>query len=168
LGTSIQSENGEVLIFSPAKASCECDTAAVEGQLISEQFHRDVAAIPDEIESPRASVLKKEKVALDPIDAIAQKLTDAATVHAQTDEADMAVYYALSYANSSVAIAYYKQSRGVPSEEAQKGQFDSMMCAMESKFALMKGVLLPGGSCSVFERMEAQLLPKPRESPDDE
>jgi hypothetical protein len=41
-----------------------------------------------------------------------------------------------------------------------------MMCAMESKFALMKGVLLPGGSCSVLKRIEAQLPSKPVEVTD--
>ena len=53
---------------------------------------------------------------------------------------------------NSLAIAYYKQSRGACAEEAPKDQLDSMMCAMESKFALMKGVLLPGGSCSVLRQ----------------
>jgi len=67
------------------------------------------------------------------------------------------------HANNSLAIAYYKQSRGVPPEEAQKDQLDSMMCAMESKFALMKGVLMPGGNCSVFKRIEAQSPSKPAE-----
>ena len=43
----------------------------------------------------------------------------------------------------------------------QKDQLDSVMFAMESKFALMKGVLLPGGSCSLLKRVEAQLPPKP-------
>jgi len=107
-------------------------------------------------------VLKKENVPLGPrFDAIDRKLT-LSTTHVQTD-ADLAVYYALSYANNSLAIAYYKQSRGVPPEEAQKDQLDSMMCAMESKFALMKGVLMPGGNCSVFKRIEAQSPSKPAE-----
>jgi hypothetical protein len=97
----------------------------------------------------------KDKVSLGPrFDALDRKLT-LSTAHVQT-EADTAVYYALSYASNSLAIAYYKQARGVPSEDAQKDQLDSMMCAMESKFALMKGTLLPGGTCSVFQRMEAQ------------
>ena len=91
-------------------------------------------------------------------DAIDRELT-LSTTHVQTD-ADMAIYYALSYANNSLAISYYKQLRGASTEEAQKGQLDSMMCAMESKFALMKGVLLPGGSCSVFKRMESQPVVK--------
>jgi len=104
-------------------------------------------------------VLKKEKVDIGPrFDAIDRKLS-LSTSHVQTD-ADIAVYYALAYANNSLAITYYKQTRGVPVEEAQKDQLDSMLCAMESKFALMKGVLMPGGSCSVFRRMEAQSAPK--------
>jgi hypothetical protein len=60
----------------------------------------------------------------------------------QTD-ADSAVHYAL--ADNSLAITYCKQVRGVPVEEAQKGQLDSMMCAMESKFVLMKGACCPAG-----------------------
>lgn len=134
---------------------CECDAHGVEGQKFSKQFRGDVAGVADEIESLRAVVLKRENVPLGPrFDAIDRKLALSAT-HVQTD-ADLAVYYALSYASNSLAIAYYKQSRGVPPEEAQRDQLDSMMCAMESKFALMKGVLLPGGSCSVFKRIEAQ------------
>lgn len=159
LGATAHSEEGGVVIRSD-KPTCDCSKSGVEGQRVSEQFRRDVAGVADEIESLRAVVLKKEKVAIGPrFDAIDRKLT-LSTVHVQTD-ADMAVYYALSYANNSLAITYYKQSRGVPPEDAQKNQLDSMMCAMESKFALMKGVLLPGGSCSVFKRIEAQSSSKP-------
>jgi len=51
----------------------------------------------------------------------------------------------------------------VPPQELQKDELDSMICAKENKFAAMKGVLLPGGCCSVFKRMEAQLPLKPAE-----
>lgn len=157
LGASVQSGDGGVNVTT-APSKCDCDKTIVQGQKFSEQFRSDVAGVADEIESLRAVVLKKEKVPLGPrFDAIDRKLT-LATAHVQTD-ADMAVYYALSYANNSLAISYYKQSRGVPAEEAQKNQLDSMMCAMESKFALMKGMLLPGGTCSVFQRIEAQMPP---------
>lgn len=157
LGASVQSGDGGVNVTT-APSKCDCDKTIVQGQKFSEQFRSDVAGVADEIESLRAVVLKKEKVPLGPrFDAIDRKLT-LATAHVQTD-ADMAVYYALSYANNSLAISYYKQSRGVPAEEAQKNQLDSMMCAMESKFALMKGILLPGGTCSVFQRIEAQTPP---------
>lgn len=158
LGASVQSEEGGVMIRSSAKPD-GCDKTAADGERFSRQFRSDVAGVADEIESLRAVVLKREKVVIGPrFDAIDRKLS-LATVHVQTD-ADMAVYYALAYANNSLAIAYYKQMRGVPVEEVQKDQLDSMMCAMESKFALMKGVLLPGGTCSVFKRMEAQAAEK--------
>ena len=161
LGASVKQEEAGVIIRAE-KPSCDCNKTNVEGEKISEQFRSDVAGVADEIESLRAVVLKKEKVELAPrFDAIDRKLT-LSTVHVQSD-ADMALYYALSYANNSLAITYYKLSRGVPAEDAQKNQLDSMMCAMESKFALMKGVLLPGGSCSVFQRMEAQQPLKPAE-----
>jgi hypothetical protein len=167
LGATVQSQEGGVMISSPAKPPCECAKPAVEGQVISEQFRKDVARIPDEIESVRSLVTKKEKSPLGPrFDAIDREL-NLSTLHVQTD-ADMTVYYALSYANNSLAIAYYKLSRGVVAEEAQKDQVDSIMCAMESKFALMKGVLLPGGSCSVIKRREAQPPLKSTEPQDKE
>jgi len=168
LGASVESGEGGLMVRSAPKPSCDCQrTTSVEGQRISEQFRGDVAGVADEIESLRAVVLKKDKAPIGPrFDEIDHKLS-LSTVHVQTD-ADVAVYYALSYANNSLAIVYYKESRGVPSQDLQKDQFDSMMCAMESKFALMKGVLLPGGSCSVFKRMEAQLPVKPSQSPDKE
>jgi len=158
LGVSAQSNgNGYLVTTPPPKA--DCDHQGVEGQRFSEPFRADVAGVADEIESLRAVVLKKEKVPLGPrFDAIDRKL-NLSTPHVQTD-ADMAVYYALSYANNSLAISYYKQSRGIPGDEAQKDQLDSMICSMESKFALMKGVLMSGGSCSVFKRMESQGVPK--------
>jgi len=167
LGASVQSGENGWTVSSAAKPTCDGEKTSVEGQRFSEQFRGDVARVADEIESLRAVVLKKEKAAIGPrFDEIDHQLS-LSTVHVQTD-ADMAVYYALSYANNSLAIIYYKQSRGVPSQELQKDQLDSMMCAMESKFALMKGVLLPGGSCSVFKRMEAQLPVKAAEPPDKE
>jgi hypothetical protein len=158
LGASVHTAEDGVTVRS-ATTTRDCDKSTVEGQRFSEQFRSDVAGVADEIESLRAVVLKREKVAIGPrFDAIDRKLS-LATADVQTD-ADLAVYYALAYANNSLAIAYYKQMRGVPAEEAQKNQLDSMMCAMESKFALMKGALLPGGSCSVFQRMEAQSSPQ--------
>lgn len=154
LGASLQSAEGGVMIRSAVKTD-GCDKGVIEGQRFSEQFRTDVARVADEIESLRAVVLKREKVDVGTrFDEIDGELSLAKT-HVQT-EADSAVYYALSYANNSLAIAYFKQQRGVPVEEAQKNQMDSMLCAMESKFALMKGVLLPGGSCSVFQRIEGQ------------
>jgi hypothetical protein len=165
LGASVQSEEAGLMIITSSKAGRECEKVVTEGERFSEQFRKSVAKVADEIESLRAVVLKKDKAIIGPrFDEIDHEIS-LSTVHVQTD-ADMAVYYALSYANNSLAIIYYKQSRGVPPQELQKDQLDSMMCAMESKFALMKGVLLPGGSCSVFKRMEGQPLLKPAEVAD--
>jgi hypothetical protein len=158
LGASLLSAEGGVMIRSAARSD-DCNRGVVEGPRFSDQFRTDVARVADEIESLRAVVLKREKVDVGPrFDKIDGELSLAKT-HVQT-EADSAVYYALSYANNSLAIAYFKQQRGVPAQEAQKDQMDSMLCSMESKFALMKGVLLPGGSCSVFQRIEAQAAQK--------
>jgi len=161
LGASIETGDTGVAVTTPTPKG-ECDKSTAEGQQFSQQFRSAVAGVPDEIESLRAVVMKREKVPLGPrFDTIDRKLTQS-TAHVQTD-ADTAVYYALTYANNSLAIAYFKESRGVPVEEAQKDQLDSMLCSMESKFALMKGLLLPGGSCSVFRRLEAHQSPKTSE-----
>jgi hypothetical protein len=164
LGASVQVGASSYIITTSTPRS-DCDPPVVQGQRFSEQFRSDMAGVADEIESLRAVVLnKKEKAPLGPrFDAIDRKLS-LSTPHVQTD-ADTAVYYALSYANNSLAISYYKQSRGASGDETQKkDQLDSMICSMESKFALMKGVLMPGGNCSVFKRMETRALPKPVET----
>jgi len=168
MGAKVQDSDAGVQVTSTA-AKPECEKPGIEGRRFSPEFRTDVLALPDEIESLRAVVSKKEAPpTLGPrFDDIDQKLTYS-TSHVQTD-ADQAVYYALAYANNSLAITYYKKLRGVSVEETQKDQLDSMMCAMESKFALMKGVLVQGGSCSVFKRMEAQAgAPKTDEAPKQE
>lgn len=162
MGAAIQpGANGLMIATLPRN---ECDKPGEEGERFSDAFRRDVAGVADEIESLRAVVQMKGKVPLGPrFDAIDRKLKLSST-HVQTD-ADTAVYYALSYANNSLAITYYKQTRGASTDDTQKDQLDSMICAMESKFALMKGVLLPGGACSVFKRMASQPIVKKEESP---
>jgi hypothetical protein len=165
LGASVQA-GASSYIITTSPPNNDCGAPPVPGQRFSEQFRSDMAGVADEIESLRAVVQnKKERAPLGPrFDGIDRKLS-LSTPHVQTD-ADMAVYYALSYASNSLAISYYKQSRGASEDEAQKkDQLDSMICSMESKFALMKGVLMPGGTCSVFKRMETQALPKPGEIP---
>jgi hypothetical protein len=169
LGASVESGETGLQISSAPKPSCESEKTAAEGEPISELFRHDVAKVADEIESLRAVVLKlkKETTAIGPrFDELDYELS-LSRVHAKT-AADWAIYYALSSANNSLAIVYYKQVRGIPFQELQAEQVDSMMCAMESKFAIMRGVLLPGGSCSVFKRLDAQLPLQPPESPDKE
>lgn len=160
MGASTQAgANGYTITAPPAKLDCEHPVP--QGRKFSRQFRDDMTGVADEIESLRAVVMKmkqdkeKEKVTLGPrFDEIDRKLS-LSTSDVQTD-ADMAVYYALSYANNSLAISYYKVSRGASESDEQEIQLDSMICSMESKFALMKGMLLPGGRCSVLKRMESQ------------
>jgi hypothetical protein len=152
MGAKVEDSDAGVQVTSAG----DCEKLAVEGRRFSTEFRTDVLALPDEIESLRAVVFKKD---VDPtlgprFDEVDKRLGYSQT-HIMTD-ADQAVYYALAYANNSLAISYYKKLRGAAVEETQKAQLDSMMCAMESKFALMKGVLVQGGSCSVFKRIEAQ------------
>jgi hypothetical protein len=157
IGGQMASAEGNVLVTSGLSKS-ECEKPAVEGQRFSQEFRSKISGVPDEIESVRAVMMKKDNVPLGPrFDAIDQQLNSMMSL-VQTD-ADQAVYYALAYANNTLAITYYKVGRGVAVEETQKDQLDSMMCSMESKFALLKGVLIPGGSCKVFQRMGSSSPP---------
>lgn len=167
IGGQMASAEGGVLVTSGVPKS-ECEKPSVEGRRFSEQFRSKVSGVPDEIESVRAVMMKKENVPLGPrFDTIDQKLNGMSSL-VQTD-ADQEVYYALAFANTKLAIAYYKVGRGVAVEETQKDQLDSMMCSMESKFALMKGLLVPGGSCDVFKRMGSPSPPtKTAQKPPDE
>jgi hypothetical protein len=164
MGAKVKSTDASVQVTSSA-AKSECVKAANEGRRFSPEFRTDVLSVPDEIESLRAVAFKKD---VDPslgpkFDEIDKKLTYSQT-HVLTD-ADQAVYYALAYASNSLGIAYYQRVRGVPVEEAQKNQLESVMCSMESKFALMKGILIPGGNCTVFKRIESQQpIPKVEDS----
>jgi hypothetical protein len=50
---------------------------------------------------------------------------------------------------------YFKLRRGVPPEYAKEDQLDSVLCSMESKFALQFGRLSGKESCSVLQSKEA-------------
>jgi hypothetical protein len=110
--------------------------------------------IPDAIESLRAAVKTatvREHVGVIPVarfDEIDRQISEA-DFHAQTD-ADKSVSYALSKATNVLAIMYLRLWRGVPSEYAKQGQLDSVLCSMESKFALQGGRLSGRETCSVF------------------
>jgi len=79
-----------------------------------------------------------------------------AEFRAQTD-ADKSVSFALRHANDTLAIMYYKLRRGVPPEDAEEGQMDSVLCSMESKFALQVGRFQA-------TRVAASSAPLPRKS----
>ena len=91
-------------------------------------------------------------------DEVDRQISEA-EFRAQTD-ADKSVSYALSHASNTLAIMYFKLRRGVPPEYAQQGQLDSVLCSMESKFALQFGRLSGKESCSVFQSSANQLEAK--------
>jgi len=83
------------------------------------------------------------------------RLRDGLHMEAATDAAarssTAARFRAFEHANSTLAIMYFKLRRGVPPEYAKQDQLDSVLCSMESKFALQVGRLSGKESCSVLQ-----------------
>ena len=144
----------------PAAPESDCGPTQNATRL-SDAYRKAAVRIPDAVESLRALV-NKQQVAIIPaksFDEVDREISEAA-FRAQTD-ADKSVSYALSHANDTLAIMYYKLLRGVPPEYAKQGQMDSVLCSMESKFALQVGRLSGKESCSVFHSNQDQAEAKP-------
>jgi len=145
LGGSLARQGNAAIITIPADGS---DRAATK---LSEAYRKAAVNIPDTIEILRTLVYKHAPEVLAPrLDALDHEIS-ATQNRVQTD-ADKSVYYALNNASNMLAIAYYKMMQGVPAETAKQDQIDSVLCSMESKFALQVGRLSGRESCSVFVR----------------
>jgi hypothetical protein len=152
LGGSVVSQGTIAVLSIPALPETLCGETAAALQL-SDSYRKAAVRIPDEIEALRAQALKPGALipaaSFDDIDHHIEE----ADFRAKT-EADKSVSYALSHANSTLAMMYYKLRRGVPVEPARK--LDSELCAMDSKWALLAGRLSGKESCSVFQASEKQ------------
>ena len=163
LGASVASQ-GQVAVMSiPAAPESDCGDTQNATRL-SDAYRKAAVRIPDAVESLRALV-NKQQLAIIPaksFDEVDREISEA-EFRAQT-AADKSVSYALSHANDTLAIMYYKLLRGVPSEYAKQGQLDSILCSAESKFALQGGRLSGKESCSVFHSKQDQAEAKPATS----
>lgn len=156
LGASLATQEQVAVLSSPAAPESECGEVPAARKL-SDAYRKAAVRIPDAIETLR--LLARKPGTIIPaarFDEVDRQIFEA-QFHAQTG-ADKSVSYALSRANNRLAIMYYKLWRGVSPEEAGEGQLDSVLCSMESKFALQGGRLSGKESCSVFhsEVSEAQ------------
>jgi hypothetical protein len=167
LGASVSSKRQTVLLSLPAAPEVQCEGIPSAWKL-SDAYRKAAVRLPDTIESLRAMVNKataNKHVAVIPIatfDEVDRQISEA-DFHAQTD-ADKSVSYALSKANNILAIMYLRLWRGVPAEFAKQGQLDSVLCSMESKFALQGGRLSGRETCSVFHFNNQEAEAKPVES----
>ena len=149
LGASVASQGPMAVLSIPAAPEAGCGDIP-DAKRLSDAYRKAAVHIPDVVESLR--VLVNQQATIIPaasFDEVDRQISEA-EFRARTD-ADKSVSYALSHANSSLAIMYYKLRRGVPSEYARHGQLDSVLCSMESKFALQVGRLSGTESCSVFQ-----------------
>src|SRR5271166_5409861 len=148
LGASVVSQGQVAVLSIPTAPETSCGESPGLWRL-SDAYRKAAVRIPDAIEGLRALAGKPGAVIpAASFDDIDHQISEA-DFRAKTD-ADKSVSYALSHANSSLAIMYYKLRRGVPTEYAKQGQLDSKLCAVESKYALEFGRLSGKEMCSVF------------------
>ena len=154
LGASVSSQGQVTVLSSPAPPEPACGTFP-DARKLSDTYRKAAVVIPDEVESLRALVKQSAVIPGASFDEVDRQISEA-EFRAQTD-ADKSVSYALSHANNALAIMYFKLRRGVSPEYAKQGQLDSVLCSMESKFALQVGRLSGKESCSVFQSSANQL-----------
>lgn len=148
LGASVASQGQVAVLTVPAASESECGDLPAAKKL-SDTYRKAAVRIPEAIETLRLRVSKHETpIPAASFDEVDHQIFEA-EFHAQTG-ADKSVSYALRHANDSLAIMYYKLWRGVPAEDAEEGQLDSVLCSMESKLALQVGRFSGKESCSVF------------------
>jgi len=148
LGASVVSQGQAAVLTVPAASESECGDVPAAKKL-SDTYRKAAVRIPEAIESLRLQVKKHDTtIPAASFDQVDHQIFEA-EFHAQT-EADKSVSYALKHANDTLAIMYYKLWRGVPPDVAEAGQLDSVLCSMESKFALQVGRFSGRESCSVF------------------
>ena len=145
--------NGGVIEITTRSKTDPKDVNPFPGGLpLSDKFRQEVMVIPDELESLRWFVLNRPSAVIgNRFDDIDRRLTQARTQ--SKTKADESVYYALTHANSALAIMYYRVNRGVAQGEAKEDELDVFMCGLDSKMALVLGKLMVTEGCSVLERM---------------
>jgi hypothetical protein len=148
LGASVVSQGQVAVLSIPTAPETACGETP-DGKRLSDTYRRAAVRIPDAIEGLRALATKPGAVIpAASFDDIDHQISEA-DFRAKTD-ADKTVSYALSHANSTLAIMYYKLHRGVSPEYARQGQVDSKLCTLESEYALQFGHLSCREMCSVF------------------
>ena len=153
LGASVASQGQVAVVSIPAEPEPTCGDAS-DVKRLSDSYRKAAVNIPDAIESLRVLAKQGSLIPGNSFDEVDHQISEA-EFRART-EADKSVSYALSHANSTLAIMYYKLRRGVPPEYARQGQLDSVLCEMESKYALQVGRLSGKEACSVFQSTEKQ------------
>lgn len=149
LGASIAAQGTIAVLGIPAGSEGDCGSTP-DVKRLSNEYRKAAVHIPDAIESLRVQA-KKPSVVIPgaSFDEVDRQIFEA-EYHARND-ADKSVSYALSHSNATLAIMYYKLRRGIYPEFAMEGQLDSILCEMESRFALQFGRLSGKEQCSVFQ-----------------
>ncbi len=149
LGASVVSQGQVAVLSIPAAPESACGETP-DVQRLSDTYRKAAVRIPDAIEGLRVLATKPGAlIAAASFDEIEHEISEA-DYRART-AADKTVSYALSHANSTLAIMYYKLRRGVPPEYATQGQLDLELCSLESEYALKVGRLSGKEMCSVFQ-----------------
>jgi len=149
LGASIASQGPVAVLDIPAASDSECGSN-LDARRLSDEYRKAAVRIPDEIESLRVQANKQtEVIPAASFDEVDRQIFEAN--YRAHNEADRSVSYALSHANATLAIMYYKLRRGISPEFARLGELDTELCIFDSKFALEVGRLSGKEHCSVFQ-----------------
>jgi hypothetical protein len=142
----------------------ESHADTVVGYPLSDNFRRAVVRVPDEIEELRTAMKDRLAVRGVRFDEIDTQLEQSR--HYIGSQADRNVYYALFHANHLLAMSFYRWLANAPEDEIAQGQLESVTCTLESKFALLKGVLYAGiQDCSILsQRSQGDGLPEEAEA----
>ena len=158
LGASVASQGSVAVLSIPVQPEAACgETAAV--MRLSDAYRKVAVGIPDQIEAVRVLALKPGTLIPDTSFQAIQHQIDEADYRAKT-EADKSVSYALSHANNTLAIMYYRLRRGIAPAAAKHDELDSELCSMDSKWALVGGRLSGMEMCSVLQSRAKELEAK--------
>jgi hypothetical protein len=138
LDTTVEQHGYTISLEVPALEGNEKDWGDVTQ--LSANFRKAAVGIPDAIESLRPEASKAEAIIPSiRFDAIDRQILEAN--YRVATKTDKSISVALSHAADELAITYYRLHRGLPPESVREDQLDSVLCTMESKFALLKGRL---------------------------
>ena len=152
VNTVASSEVADSATTSRQMATAGTHTDTVVGYPLSDTFRRAVVHIPDEIEGLRTAMRERLVVRGVRFDEIDTQLEQSRRYVGS--QGDLNVYYALFHANHLLAMSFYKRLANASEDEVAEGQLESVTCTLESKFALLKGVLYAGiQDCSILSKV---------------
>ena len=151
--------HGNVIALNADQQTANCGPNQDPRLALSDAFRKRAAPISYDIERlrivmPQVSTADFSRKS----DAIDAELSRARI--SITTTGDQAVYYALAHGNNTLGVDYYRSKLPQAGPPDDGTQSDSLICAMDSHFAVLTGHLSGMESCSVIKRVLAGAEPE--------